>query len=124
METTNQRHSAVSACPGHCDATVSNDTPGGGMRGMKRIVAFPRRRCPAGLIAPLLLLFPFGNLFPLQSAKAQCLPDWADGFGDPGREDFVYSMAVFHDGTEPALYAGGAFTTAGGVSAANIAKWN
>jgi hypothetical protein len=33
-------------------------------------------------------------------------------------------MAVFDDGTGPALYAGGDFTTAGGVSANNIARWN
>jgi hypothetical protein len=34
------------------------------------------------------------------------------------------AMTVFDDGTGPALYAGGSFTTAGGVSAPNIAKWN
>jgi hypothetical protein len=36
----------------------------------------------------------------------------------------VYAMAVFDDGTGPALYVGGRFTTAGGVPASNIAKWN
>ncbi|MFG0284868.1 MAG: GC-type dockerin domain-anchored protein [Phycisphaerales bacterium JB039] len=36
----------------------------------------------------------------------------------------VYAMTVFDDGTAPALYAGGAFSSAGGVSASNIAKWD
>jgi hypothetical protein len=36
----------------------------------------------------------------------------------------VNALIVFDDGTGPALYAGGAFTTAGGVSANRIAKWN
>src|SRR5262249_10567947 len=36
----------------------------------------------------------------------------------------VHALAVFDDGSGPALYAGGAFTTAGGVNARRIAKWN
>ncbi|MFH0983157.1 MAG: hypothetical protein V2A79_16680 [Planctomycetota bacterium] len=36
----------------------------------------------------------------------------------------VYALTVFDDGTGPALYAGGDFTTAGGVTASRIAKWN
>jgi hypothetical protein len=36
----------------------------------------------------------------------------------------VYSLAVFDDGTGPALYAGGDFTTAGGVTVNNIARWD
>jgi len=36
----------------------------------------------------------------------------------------VNSLIVFDDGDGPALYAGGSFTTAGGVSAANVARWN
>jgi hypothetical protein len=38
--------------------------------------------------------------------------------------DGVSALAVFDDGTGPALYAGGGFTTAGGVAANFIAKWN
>jgi hypothetical protein len=34
------------------------------------------------------------------------------------------ALSVFDDGTGPALYAGGSFNTAGGISALNIAKWN
>jgi hypothetical protein len=33
-------------------------------------------------------------------------------------------MAVYDDGSGPALYAGGTFTLAGGVSANGIAKWD
>ncbi len=36
----------------------------------------------------------------------------------------VNALAVYEDGSGPALYAGGSFTTAGGVSANGIAKWN
>jgi len=45
-------------------------------------------------------------------------PDYPDS---PGQ---VFALAVFDDGTGPALYAGGVFTLAGGVPARNIAKWN
>ena len=38
--------------------------------------------------------------------------------------DLVFSLAVFDDGAGPALYAGGQFTSAGGVAASRIAKWN
>jgi len=34
------------------------------------------------------------------------------------------ALCVFDDGSGPALYAGGDFNTAGGVTANNIAKWN
>lgn len=33
-------------------------------------------------------------------------------------------MVVFDDGSGPALYVGGSFTTAGGVAASNIARWD
>jgi len=36
----------------------------------------------------------------------------------------VSALTVFDDGSGPALYAGGAFTTAGGVVVNGIAKWN
>jgi hypothetical protein len=36
----------------------------------------------------------------------------------------VSALIVFDDGTGPALYAGGSFTTAGGNSVNHIAKWN
>jgi hypothetical protein len=36
----------------------------------------------------------------------------------------VLDFEVFDDGSRPALYAGGLFTTAGGVEASSIAKWD
>ena len=37
---------------------------------------------------------------------------------------YVSALTVFDDGGGPALYAGGYFTTAGGVAANHIAKWD
>ncbi len=36
----------------------------------------------------------------------------------------VFALTVFDDGSGPALYAGGGFSTAGGVSANGIARWD
>jgi hypothetical protein len=36
----------------------------------------------------------------------------------------VIALAVFDDGSGPALYAGGRFTMAGGVPASNLARWD
>jgi hypothetical protein len=36
----------------------------------------------------------------------------------------VHALAVYDDGSGPALYAGGDFTTAGGVAANRISRWN
>ncbi len=41
-----------------------------------------------------------------------------------GSSPEVHALTVFDDGGGPALFAGGTFTTAGGVSANRIAKWN
>jgi PKD repeat protein len=52
---------------------------------------------------------------------------WKPGFDWPGGNGLdgdVWSLVVFDDGSGPALYAGGTFTTAGGVPANSIAKWN
>lgn len=40
-----------------------------------------------------------------------------------GMDGPVLSLRVFDDGTGPALYAGGEFNTAGGVSANHLARW-
>jgi hypothetical protein len=44
--------------------------------------------------------------------------------GQPSNVVRVFALTVFDDGSGPALYAGGRFTTAGGGAASNIAKWN
>jgi hypothetical protein len=41
-----------------------------------------------------------------------------------GFNERVHALTVFDAGTGPALYAGGQFSTAGGVPAVSIAKWN
>ena len=46
---------------------------------------------------------------------------WASGFNLPGMNTYVYALAVGPDGS---LYAGGDFTTAGGVAAHHIARWD
>ena len=46
------------------------------------------------------------------------------GPGGIGVNDYVATLAVFDDGNGPALYAGGRFSTAGGVSASSMARWN
>jgi len=46
------------------------------------------------------------------------------GSGGTGIDGTVRAMAVYDDGSGPALYVGGEFTTAGGLTANNIAKWD
>ncbi len=41
-----------------------------------------------------------------------------------GTNGAVHALTEFDDGSGPALYAGGDFTSAGGVPASHIAKWN
>jgi hypothetical protein len=43
--------------------------------------------------------------------------------GDPSPATAA-TMAVFDDGNGPALYVGGVFTAAGGVTVSKVAKWN
>jgi hypothetical protein len=60
------------------------------------------------------------------SPQASCSGEfaWLPGFGTPGVDGGVSALTVFDDGTGPALYAGGEFTTAGGVPAHGIARWD
>jgi len=44
--------------------------------------------------------------------------------GDVGTDDFVRAMAVYDDGTGPALYATGNFAQAGSVDAEHVARWD
>jgi hypothetical protein len=46
------------------------------------------------------------------------------GPGGNGVNNTVRALATYDDGTGPALYAGGFFTAAGGVTANRIAKWD
>ena len=49
---------------------------------------------------------------------------WLPGIGQPGMNGSVNALAVFDDGSGPALYAGGSFQSAGGIEAYSIARWN
>jgi hypothetical protein len=58
-------------------------------------------------------------------ARGQC-GAWDTRFSAsaPGLNGLVYSVTTFDDGSGPALYAGGLFNAAGGVSANGVARWN
>ena len=64
---------------------------------------------------------------------AKCIAKWNGSSWSPLGSGMTYNgcctgtvqdLAVYDDGTGPALYAGGVFTIAGGVPANRIAKWN
>ncbi|MGD1915456.1 MAG: GC-type dockerin domain-anchored protein [Phycisphaerales bacterium] len=51
--------------------------------------------------------------------------EWSPlGSGFAGLAPVVYTLEVFNDGSGEALYAGGSFDFVGGVTAANIARWD
>lgn len=52
-----------------------------------------------------------------------CTPQWITTPGEPGMDARVRALIVHDDGSGPALYAGGDFDSAGGVSASGIARW-
>jgi hypothetical protein len=54
---------------------------------------------------------------------AQC-PQWSGDFSAPGANGRVSCEVVFDDGTGPALYVGGQFSSVGDARANRIAKWN
>ena len=62
------------------------------------------------------------------SSAGECQPQWLPTFGpQPGvGGGRIYALTVFDDGSGsgPAVYAGGAFVTAGAVGARRIAKWD
>ena|GEM_PF-1184846 len=47
-----------------------------------------------------------------------------DGIGPVGMNNPVHALSVYDDGNGAALYAGGMFTTAGGLAVSRIARWN
>ena len=54
-----------------------------------------------------------------------CVPSWLPTFGArPGANGTIQALAVFDDGTSPALYAGGIFSLAGGVSVSRVGRWD
>ncbi len=54
-----------------------------------------------------------------------CAPAWIGEFGgEPGTSGSVSALAVFNDGSGPALYMGGQIQAAGGIVTNGVAKWN
>lgn len=76
-------------------------------------------------------LYAGGFFFSAGGAPASRIARWdgstwsalGEGVGGAGSAT-VNALAVFDDGSGPALYAGGTFTTAGGASANRLAKWD
>lgn len=59
------------------------------------------------------------------SALAGCLAGWVDTFGaEPGSNGHILDMLEFDDGSGPALYVAGYFTSVGGVPINCVARWN
>jgi hypothetical protein len=75
-------------------------------------------------------LYAGGHFTTAGGAGANHIAKWdgsswsALGSGTDGEFPYVYALTVFDDGGGPALYAGGYFTSAGGVGANHIAKWD
>ncbi|MBI5865254.1 MAG: hypothetical protein HZB38_12235 [Planctomycetes bacterium] len=75
-----------------------------------------------------LALYAGGDFYTAGGVSAGSIAKW-DGsdwspLGAVGMDSMVYTLCVFGDAADQALYAGGTFRTAGGVSANYIAKWN
>ncbi len=83
-------------------------------------VGCPTARPPlTTLLAALALLL---TLIVTPAARAQnCDPGWLPGAGATGMNDWVFALAVLPGGD---LITGGQFTTAGGVGANRIARYN
>jgi hypothetical protein len=73
----------------------------------------------ASMYAALFSAWCFATVVSAQT----CLPSWtALSGGNPDGQ--ITSLCVFNEGTGPALIASGWFTSAGGVAANHIAKWD
>jgi trimeric autotransporter adhesin len=76
-------------------------------------------------------LFAGGTFTSAGGAPANLVAKWDGGAWSalgsgvpPGFGAMIMAMSGFDGGTGPALYVGGLFTSAGGVAAANIARWD
>ena len=59
-----------------------------------------------------------------QARAGQACPAWSDAFGLQGVNGIVRAFAPFDDGSGDALYVGGDFSEAFGVSAEKIGRWD
>ena len=81
--------------------------------------------CSSALVAPLAQsgATPLGR--PELGTGASCPPRWLPTFGgQPGVNGHLLALSEHDDGGGPALFAGGDFTSAGGVEALDVAKWD
>lgn len=76
-------------------------------------------------------LYAAGDFTTAGGISARRVAKWDGAFWEPlvgfttnGTNDIVRALTVFDDGTGPALYAGGWFTTAGGVQVNRVARWD
>ncbi|MBX3322950.1 MAG: hypothetical protein KF757_08165 [Phycisphaeraceae bacterium] len=102
------------------------------MRGAKMASALVSSN-RAGVLKSVVLACVLGTAFGVPTARAgdECEPRWSaltgpggTGVSDPSGSSFVRALAVFDDGGGAALYAGGFFSTAGGVTVNGIARWD
>jgi hypothetical protein len=65
------------------------------------------------------------SLDPVDLSAGGCSPDWIGSFGPaPGVNGQLQDMLEHDDGSGPALYVAGFFTTAGSVPARSVARWD
>jgi hypothetical protein len=92
----------------------------------------PQPRLLVGFLSTCALLTPWVAAQVAQPALQQvsddeqataCQPSWVPTFGS-SLDKGVEALAVFDDGSGPALYAAGSFTVAGDSAAKWIAKWD
>ena len=83
------------------------------------IDAVPRKRV-------LIAAFPLARSLSSSAIRSIPLPScgWSTGFFAPGISGTVHALAKFDDGTGPALFVGGKFTSASATNANHIAKWD
>ncbi|MBI1381937.1 MAG: hypothetical protein GC161_12710 [Planctomycetaceae bacterium] len=73
----------------------------------------------------LMLALSLPTMALARSQSSTCDPAWLPTFGaEPGFNAPALAATAFDDGTGVALYVGGEFTVAGGVSASRIARWD
>ena len=80
-----------------------------------------QRLLPAGVALVIALASVAGP------ARAQCTPSWDDTFSpltSGGPNHNVWDLAVFDDGSGPALYAAGEFSGASLIAASRVARWD
>ncbi len=81
-------------------------------------------RIPGALLGGALVALALAS-----PSQAQCAPHWSATFGVPGASGGLARILVWHEfddgsGGGTKLYAGGSFTSIGGVAANNIACWD